>query len=85
MEKKIKVNLGGGLEPNQIAQIVQIANQFSSTLYIEVDEQYKVNVKSIMGMMNFMTEDEQEVIIRTQGADEEEALAALEACLTGKE
>lgn len=85
MEKKIKVNLKGELDPSEMARFVQIANQYTSTLYIELDDNCRVNAKSIMGMMNFLAEDGQEVTIKAQGEDEADAAEALAACLTGKE
>lgn len=85
MEKRIKVNLGEKLDPSEIARFVQVANQYGSTIHIELDDNRRVNAKSIMGMMNFFSEDGQEVVVKAEGADEEKALCAITACLTGKE
>lgn len=85
MEKKVTVNLGVQLDPSDMAKFVQVANRYSSTIYIEMEDNRRVNAKSIMGMMNFMTEDGQEVTVRTEGADEAEAAEAIAACLNGKE
>ena len=85
MEKIIKVNLKGELEAGEIARFVQVANQYKCTLYIEMTDNRRINAKSIMGMMNFLSGNENEVIIKAEGEDEEAAAEALAACLTGKE
>ena len=84
MEKRIRMNLKGRLEPSEIARFVQIANQYSSTVHIEMEDNRRVNAKSIMGMMNFLSEAGQEATVRAEGKDEAEAAAAIAACLTGK-
>ena len=84
MKKKISVELNEGLDPSEVARFVQIANQYTSALYIELDDNRRVNAKSIMGMMNFLAENGQEVIITASGEDEVEALEAVASCLNGK-
>lgn len=85
MEKRIKVNLKGELEASEIARFVQVANQYKSAVYIEIDGNRRINAKSIMGMMNFLSGNESEVVVNAQGVDETMAVEALAACLTGKE
>ena len=85
MEKRIKVNLKGELEASEIARFVQVANQYKSAIYIEIDGNRRINAKSIMGMMNFLSGNESEVVVNAQGVDEAMAVEALAACLTGKE
>lgn len=84
MEKKVRVNFSHNQDPNKMARIVQTANEFESTLYIRLDHGRRVNVKSIMGMMNFLAEDGQEVTIQSSGADEAEAVEAIMRCLAGE-
>lgn len=85
MEKTVKVNLGTEIDPSKIAKFVQMANQYSSSVYIEMDAEHRVNAKSIMGMMNFLAVDGQEVIVKVQGQDEEQAAEAVAGWLMGKE
>lgn len=85
MEKKIMVKKAGNLAPDEIARFVQLANKFSSTVYIEQDDCHRVNAKSIMGMMGFLAGEGLEVTVRAEGADEEQAVEAIAECLTGKE
>lgn len=85
MEKKVKVNLGTEIDPGEIAKFVQRANGYNSSIYIELDGEHRVNAKSIMGMMNFLAVDGQEIVVKAQGADEEQAVDAIAAWLMGKE
>ncbi len=69
-----------GLEARPIAMLVQKASQFASTVHIEVGTK-KVNAKSIMGMMSLSVCSGDEVVVITEGADEENAANAIEAYL----
>ena len=69
------------LEATPIAHLVQLANQFQSQVYIEMDTK-KVNAKSIMGMMSLVLTRGTEVTIDAQGDDEEKAVVAIEEFLT---
>ena len=64
-----------------IALLVQTANRFSSSIYIESGDK-KVNVKSIMGMMSLAMNYEDMVTVVTEGEDEKEALDTLEQFLS---
>ena len=70
-----------GLEARPIAMLVQKASQFVSSIHIEVDTK-KVNAKSIMGMMSLSVCGGDEVIVATEGVDEEAAADAIEAYLS---
>ena len=69
------------MEATPIAHLVQLANQFQSRVYIEMDTK-KVNAKSIMGMMSLVLTRGTEVTIDAQGDDEEKAVVAIEDFLT---
>lgn len=84
MEKRIQVRLDEDFDPSGIARIVQIASQYASTIYLELDGNQRVNAKSIMGMMNFMSKGGSELVINAKGPDEAEAIDAIAACLGGK-
>lgn len=70
-----------GLEARPIAMLVQKASQFVSSIHIEVGTK-KVNAKSIMGMMSLSVCGGDEVIVATEGTDEEAAADAMEAYLS---
>ena len=78
LEKSIKPQLDGQLEARPIAMLVQVASQYDSTVYLETEGR-KVNAKSIMGMMSLAASLGTEIRIITDGSDEEQAMAGMEA------
>lgn len=80
--KNIKVQIPSGLEARPVAVLVQIANQFSSSIYIENDSR-RVNAKSIMGLMTLGLRMGESLTIQATGEDEGAAVAKLEEYLTG--
>ena len=78
MKKEVTIKFVNGVEASPIALLVQTANRFSSSIYIESGDK-KVNVKSIMGMMSLAMNYEDMV---TEGEDEKEALDTLEQFLS---
>ena len=81
MRKEVTVNMSQSREATPIAHLVQLANQFASQIYFEMDTK-KVNAKSIMGMMSLVLASGMVVTIDANGEDEIEAAAALEKFLT---
>ena len=65
---------------NLIAELVQVACQFDSNITLESDNR-KINAKSIMGIMAFNPTEGMSIDIVTDGADEKEALSAIEKFL----
>lgn len=84
MEIKVRIDLRGEVETEHIARFVQVANRFESSLHLLVEGKHRVDAKSIMGMMNFLAEDGQEVVVQAEGSDEEEAARTLAGYLEGK-
>ena len=80
IKKPVTIQLSTGLEARPVAQLVQVASQFNSEIYVEIGKK-KVNAKSIMGIMAFNPSDGMSVDIVTEGADEEAALDAIEKFL----
>ena len=64
-----------------MAQLVQVARQFNSEIYVEVGEK-KVNAKSIMGMMTLGLDAGEEITLLTNGEDEEAAMNSIERYLS---
>ena len=81
IKKPITINLSTGLEARPVAQLVQVASQFNSEIYVEIGKK-RVNAKSIMGMMTLSIVPGEEVTIITKGVDEEEAMNKIEDYLT---
>ena len=79
IRKAVTINCEG-LEARPIAMLVQKASQFASTVHIEVGTK-KVNAKSIMGMMSLSVGGGDEIVVVTDGADEEAAANEIESYL----
>lgn len=84
MKKNVKIQIMEGMEARPIAVFVQTANRFVSKIYVE-SEGKRVNAKSIMGMMGLALPNGSEATLDAEGADEEEAIAALESFLSAKD
>lgn len=80
MEIEIKNKLG--LHARPAAMFVRVANQYSSEITVEKDNE-QVNGKSIMGLMMLAAGCGSILNVTAQGDDADEALKAL-ACLAEK-
>lgn len=83
IKKPITIHLSTGLEARPVAQMVQISSQFNSEIYVEIGKK-KVNAKSIMGMMTLGLDAGEEIILSTNGDDEEAAMQSLERYLSNQ-
>ena len=83
IRKPVTIRISNGLEVRPIAMLVQVASQFESEVYIENGNK-RVNAKSIMGMMTLGLDAGEDIVICTNGSDEELAMEKVEAYLTGK-
>lgn len=83
IQKPIRIKLETGLEARPVAMLVQVASQFESSVYINVNDR-KVNAKSIMGMMSLGLASGEELIVVAEGKDEESAVEEIEKFLSGK-
>ena len=77
ISKNITINIPTDMEARPVALLVQVASQFESNIYVEVEDK-----KSIMGMMTLSIAPGEEVTIITKGVDEEEAMNKIEEYLT---
>ncbi len=80
VKKAVTIQREDGLEARPIAMLVQKASQFSSKVHIEVGTK-SINAKSIMGMMSLSVGNGDEIVVVTEGADEEAAANAIELYL----
>ncbi len=84
VQKKMAIDITADLDRRPIAKLVQEASKFDSSIYFEYKDK-KVNAKSIMGMMTFISimnrataaNDLIDVVIN--GDDEEDAMKDIEA------
>ncbi len=78
MEKKeFHVVADTGIHARPATLLVQTASKFSSDINIEYKGK-SVNLKSIMGVMSLGVGQGADVVISAEGADEVEAIAAIE-------
>lgn len=80
VKKTVTVELASGLEARPVAMLVQVASQYESSIYVEIESK-KVNAKSIMGMMTLGLAAGEQVTISADGADENQAVTDIEKYL----
>jgi len=81
--KSIEIKLPHGLEARPVAELVQLASKYDSTVHIEAQSK-KVNAKSIMGMMTLNLNSGEAVTVIAEGSDEEAVVADMENYLQGE-
>ena len=80
MKKSVVVKMQQDFEARPIANLVQVANRYESKIYLEHGDS-RVNAKSIMGKMSLALLNGEEILVDAEGADEAEAVAAIEEFL----
>lgn len=83
MKKDIEIVNKLGLHARASAKLTQTANKFQSEVWVTRNGR-RVNAKSIMGVMMLAAAKGSTVEMETNGADEAEAMAALEALIADK-
>jgi phosphocarrier protein HPr len=83
LRRSIKVSNKLGLHARASAKLTQAASKFQSAVWISRDGR-RVNAKSIMGVMMLAAGIGSVVEIETDGSDEAEAIAAIEALFNDK-
>lgn len=84
IRKQMAIDITADLDKRPIAKLVQEASKFESTVHFEYKDK-KVNAKSIMGMMTFIsimnkaTAAHEMIDIIVDGKDEADAVAGVEA------
>jgi phosphocarrier protein len=76
IKEKITIVNDAGLHARPAAALVKLASKFESDFYIHLYG-YKVNGKSILGVMTLAAEKGAELELELNGPDEEEALEAI--------
>ena len=80
IKKPVTIQLSTGLEARPVAQLVQVASQFDSEIYVEIGSK-RVNAKSIMGMMSLKLSGGDDLTVGAEGVDEEAAAKGIEKFL----
>lgn len=81
MTKEITVDTSAVYDPRALAELVGLANEFSSKIMIDMEGRC-INVKSIMGVMGLGLDCGKVVTIDAQGEDAKAAIMAIAAALT---
>ena len=80
IKKPVTIQANMDMEARPIAHLVQEASQYTSKVYIELDEK-KINAKSIMGMMSLKLTKGTNLVVVADGEDESNAIEGVEAFL----
>ena len=84
VSKSMTINIPKGLEARPVALLVQVASQYESSIYVEIQEK-KVNAKSIMGMMSLGLAEGEKITIIANGPDEDAAVDAIDKYISKQE
>ena len=82
-EREFDIRNRLGLHARAAAQLVRLANQFSSEIRV-VKDGVEVNGKSIMGVLMLAAPKDTRILVQASGPDAEEALAAIGALIDRK-
>ena len=76
IKKTVTIINSSGLHARPSATLVKLAGGFKSDFYIHMYG-YRVNGKSILGVMTLAAEQGAELLFEVSGPDEEEAMTAI--------
>lgn len=74
--KKCVISIPEFDEARPVAEIVQTASRFASSIYL-ISGTKKINAKSIMGMMSLGLCNNEEIVVEADGSDEQDAVMAI--------
>ncbi len=77
IRRKIAVKNSSGIHARPASKLVKLASKFQSDFFIYMYG-YRINGKSILGVMTLAAEQGAELELETSGPDEEEAMKAIE-------
>jgi len=83
IKKELTIKNKTGLHARPAALLVKTTGKFRSEIFISKDG-YRVNGKSIMGVMTLAAESGSVIEISVDGSDEKEAMLALEDLINNK-
>lgn len=83
IKKKITIKNSSGLHARPSAALVKTASKFKSDFFIHMYG-YKVNGKSILGVMTLAAEHGSELELEFDGSDEKEAMKTISELIDNK-
>jgi phosphocarrier protein len=84
IETKIKVVNKLGLHARASSKLAQLAGRYASDIRLGKEDEALVDAKSIMGLMLLAAGIGSSLILRVEGKDEEEAVAAISKLFADK-
>lgn len=81
--RDVKILNEGGLHARPSSELVKLASSFESDFFIEMYG-YRINGKSILGIMTLAAEEGAEMTLIVDGPDEQEALEAISNLIDNK-
>ena len=81
--RDVKILNEEGLHARPSSELVKLASSFESEFFIEMYG-YRINGKSILGIMTLAAEEGAEMTLIVDGPDEEEALEAISNLIDNK-
>jgi phosphocarrier protein HPr len=83
LRKKVRILNEAGLHARPASSLVKLASKFESDFFIEM-QGYKVNGKSILGVMTLAAECGAEMELIINGEDENEAMESITKLFASK-
>lgn len=83
IKKKVTIVNSAGLHARPSAALVKLASKYKSDFFIH-SYGYRVNGKSILGVMTLAAEHGAELELEVDGPDEEEAMSAIKELVDNK-
>lgn len=83
IKRNITIKNSSGLHARPSAALVKLAGSFKSDFFIHMYG-YRVNGKSILGVMTLAAEQGAELLFEISGPDEEEAMTAITELVENK-
>ncbi|SDC29869.1 MULTISPECIES: HPr family phosphocarrier protein [unclassified Candidatus Frackibacter] len=76
VEREVIVKNETGIHARPASLLVQTANEFEADIKL-IKEDEEANAKSIMGVMSLAVSADNQIIIKAEGVEEEEAVEAI--------
>ncbi len=77
MTRQITITNTLGINASNAPLLVQVANRYKSSLWIETDDR-RVNAKSLLGVISLGVKKDTQIVLIAEGEDEASALDGLE-------
>ena len=83
LQREVEIINKLGLHARASAKLTQVAGRFAAHVWLSRNGR-RVNAKSIMGVMMLAAAKGSTVVVETEGADEEQAMAAVTALVAAR-